>query len=260
MNIHLFGAASSPGVANFCLHQTAEAHRHEFGDNPPDFLLRDFYLDDGLKSVPTVEQAHQLTKCSQAMCASDNLRLHKFASNCKEVLEALPIRDHAKDIKDLDLQQDTMPVQRSLGTYWCIKSDTFGFRIKLKTKPTIHSEILSIISSVYDPLGAASPVILVGKQILQALCRQNINWDDPFPDDILPLWETSRTELPLLEKLTFPRCLNPMDFGDPVHVEIHSFSNASDNDIGEISHTCAQSIAVANFVLASSWKNPELLH
>ena len=29
MNVHLFGAASSPGVANFCLHQTAETHRQE---------------------------------------------------------------------------------------------------------------------------------------------------------------------------------------------------------------------------------------
>ena len=69
-----------------------------------DFLLRDFYVDDGLKSVPTVEQAHQLFKCSQAMCASDNLRLDEFISNCKEVLEALPIRDREKDFKDLDLR------------------------------------------------------------------------------------------------------------------------------------------------------------
>ena len=73
MNVHLFGAASSPGVANFCLHQTAETHRQEFGDNASDFLLRDFYVDDGLKSVSTVEQALQLIKCSQAMCASNNL-------------------------------------------------------------------------------------------------------------------------------------------------------------------------------------------
>ena len=39
MNVHLFGAASSPGVANFCLHQTAETHRKEFCDVASDFLL-----------------------------------------------------------------------------------------------------------------------------------------------------------------------------------------------------------------------------
>ena len=121
-----------------------------------------------------------------------------------------------KDLKDIDLRHDTMPVQRSLGTYWCIESDTFGFRIELRDKPVTRREILSTISSVYDPLGAASPVILVGKQILQALCRQNINWDDPVPEDILQLWEKWRTELPLLQTLTFPRCLKPPGFGQPV--------------------------------------------
>lgn len=55
MDVHLFGAASSPGVANFCLHQTAETHRQAYGNNPANFLRRDFYVDDGLKSVPTVE-------------------------------------------------------------------------------------------------------------------------------------------------------------------------------------------------------------
>ena len=75
-----------------------------------------------------------------------------------------------------------------------------------------------------------------GKQILQALCRQNVNWDDPIPTDILPLWEKWRTELPLLEKLKFPRCLKPSEFGDPVKTEIHSFSDASDNGIGQISY------------------------
>ena len=228
MNVHLFGAASSPGVANFFLHQ--------FGDEASDFLLRDFYVNDGFKSVSTVEQALQLIQCTQAMCAKDNVRLHKCASNSKDVLEALPANDRAKDLKDLDLRRDTMPVQRSLGTYWCIESDTFGFRIELRDKPATRRGILSTINSVYDPLGAVSPVILVGKQILQTLCRQNVSWDDPIPDDILPLWEKWRSELPLLEKFTFPRCLKPTDFGDPVQTELHSFSDASDNGIGQISY------------------------
>ena len=236
MNVHLFGAASSPGVANFCLHQTAETHRKEFGDIASDFLLRDFYVDDGFKSVPTAQQALQLINDSQTMCAKDNLRLHKFASNCKEVLEVLPANNRAKDLKDLDLRHDPMPVQRSLGTYWCIESDSFGFRIELRDKPVTRRGILSAISSVYDPLGAVSPVILNGKQILQALCRQNVIWDDLIPTDILPLWEKWRTELPLIEKLKFPGCLKPSEFGDPVKTEIHSFSDASDNGIGQISY------------------------
>ena len=68
------------------------------------------------------------------MCSAACLRLHKFASNSKAVLDALPAEDRAKDLKDLDLCLDVLPVQCSLGTYWCIKTDTIGFRIELKDK------------------------------------------------------------------------------------------------------------------------------
>ena len=104
--------------------------------------------------------------------------------------------------------------------------------------PPVAGFCQQLISSVYDPLGAVSPVILVSKQILQTLCRQNVSWDDPIPDDTLPLWEKWRSELPLLEKFTFPRCLKPTDFGDPVQTELHSFSDASNNGIGQISYLC----------------------
>ena len=135
MNVHLFGAVSSPAVANFSLHKTAEFGRAEFGDEAANFIRRNFYVDDGLTSVPTVQEAVTLIESSQAICASAKLRLHKFASNCKEVLEALPPEDRAKDLKDLDLRHDALPIQRSLGTYWCIESDTLAFRIELKDKP-----------------------------------------------------------------------------------------------------------------------------
>ena len=75
------------------------------------------------------------------MCANYNVRLDKFASNSKQVLAAIPIENRAKSLKDLDLQHDILPVQRSLGTFWCIESDTFGFHIQLKGKPCIRRGI-----------------------------------------------------------------------------------------------------------------------
>lgn len=103
MSVHLFGAVSSPAVANYSLHKTAETGRAEFGDKAADFLCRNFYVDDGLTSVFAISEAIELIEDSQALCASAKLRLHKFASNRKDVLEALPKDDRAK------------------GTYWCIE-------------------------------------------------------------------------------------------------------------------------------------------
>ena len=129
-------------------------------------------MDDGLTSVPAISEAIELTEDSQALCASAKLRLQKFASNRKDILEeALPKDDRVRDLKDFHLRDDALPIQRSLGTYWYIESDTLGLRIELKDKPLSRRGILSTISSVYDPLGIVSPVILPGKQIFQDLCR-----------------------------------------------------------------------------------------
>lgn len=55
------------------------------------------------------------------------------------------------------------------------------------TFPRLAHASTDASSSVYDPLGAVLPVILVGKQ--QSLCYQNVKWDDPATEDILPLCE-----------------------------------------------------------------------
>ena len=158
MNVHLFGAVSSPGCANFGLRKTAQEGEREFGEDIANFLPNDFYMDDGLRSVKTTEDAINLITKSQAMCAKAGLRLHKFASNSVEVLEAVAAEDSANEIKDLDLRHDTLPIQRSLGTYWCIESDTFQFRITLNDKPFTRRGILSTVSSVYDLLRIVCPV------------------------------------------------------------------------------------------------------
>ena len=95
----------------------------------------------------------------------------------------MPAEDRSKDL-DLDLCHDVLTVQCSLGTYLCIETDTTGFRIELKDKPLTCRRICLSVSSVYDPLGIVAPVILVGKQLLQELCHDGIEWDDPVPSNV----------------------------------------------------------------------------
>ena len=64
MNVHFFGAVSSPAVANHSLHKTAESGRAAFGDKAVDFLCRHFYVDDGLTSFPTISEAIELIEDS----------------------------------------------------------------------------------------------------------------------------------------------------------------------------------------------------
>ena len=93
MKVHLFGASISPGCANFGLRRAADDGEEGFGTDAAAFIRKDFYVDDGLKSVSTVPEAIQLIKASQAICSKACLRLHKIVSNKKEVLEAFPVDD-----------------------------------------------------------------------------------------------------------------------------------------------------------------------
>ena len=52
MTAHLFGAVSSPACASFGLRRVAYEFP-KFGKEVSDFITNDFYVDDGLKSVPT---------------------------------------------------------------------------------------------------------------------------------------------------------------------------------------------------------------
>ena len=198
-------------------------------------MRRDFYVDDGLKSVKCVDTAINLIKNCQAMCAKGGLRLHKFSSNKKEVIQAVRPEDRAKGLQELDLTRDPLPIERTLGIIWCAETDSFQFRIVIQDRPLTRRGILSTVSSVYDPLGLVAPLILLGKQILQDLCRENADWDDPISDQLRPRWERWRNELRLLEGLKIPRCYKPAELGDPKVVELHHFSDASQVGYGQCS-------------------------
>ena len=79
------------------------------------FLKDDFYVDDGLKSVKTVNNTTSLIKSSSEMCKRGGIRLHKLISNRKEAIESIPTENSAKGIKDLDLDCDVLPTERALG-------------------------------------------------------------------------------------------------------------------------------------------------
>ena len=155
------------------------------------------------------------------MYARSGIRLHTFVSNTKEVLKAIPPEDRANGLQNLDLKFNQLPIERTLGVIWCIETDCFRFGIVIQDRPLTRREVLSTVCSVYDPLGLAAPVILVGKQILQELCRGNVDWDESIPDNLRPRWERWRNELHVLEELKIPTCFKPKDFGEVKSVELH---------------------------------------
>ena len=49
-----------------------------------------------------------------------------------EVLNSVPPEDHANDKRNSSLVMNDPAIERVLGVYWCIETDTLQFLIKLK--------------------------------------------------------------------------------------------------------------------------------
>ena len=111
MAVHLFGATSSPGCANFALKKTAQDSECELGSAAADFLRSDFYVDDGLKSCASIEEANHLIKSVKEMCRRGGFNLQKFISNKKEVLKNIPVIENADDLKNINLNLDKLPME-----------------------------------------------------------------------------------------------------------------------------------------------------
>ena len=115
MCVHLFGAVSSPSCANFALKQTAEDNAKVYGNEAAEVVKHDFYVDDLLKSTPTTEAALELIPKVTKMCAAGGFRLTKFISNDRKVIGSIPREEQAKEMKNVDLNHDRLPMERALG-------------------------------------------------------------------------------------------------------------------------------------------------
>ena len=235
MTVHLFGATSSPGCATFGLRSLAEKYKLDHPE-AAEFIKHSFYVDDGIVSVQTPEQAKQLVKQARDLCSKGGIHLHKFASNNRDVLESTPITERAKDLQDLDLSIDALPTERTLGIKWRIEDDSFQFSLNLTDKPPTRRGVLSGVASVFDPLGFVAPFVLTGKSILQACCKEKLSWDDPLPDDLKRAWRSWQSDLQDLHQASIPRCVSNWDLSSARAVELHHFGDASTNGYGACSY------------------------
>ena len=99
----------------------------------------------------------------------------------------------------------------------------------------LGESFLSKVSSMYDPLGQISPIVLLGKIIFQECTKLGLDWDDPVPSNLERKWQLWRSTLRELESLHFPRCIIPSGFEFGV-AELHHFSDASAVGYGACSY------------------------
>ncbi|CAC5361143.1 unnamed protein product [Mytilus coruscus] len=231
MNVHLFGATSSPSCTAYVLKRTARDYAHLFDQEVALTVERNFYVDDCLKSVSSEQQAIKLATDLQSMMKMGGFRLTKWLSNRRNVLNAIPESERASSVVSLG-PSDMLPSDKALGVIWDVNEDKIKFKVKLSDKPLTRRGILSIVSSIFDPLGLVSSVTLRAKAIVQHLCKEKFGWDEQIPQEYHDKWKSWVKNLPCLENLSVNRCFLPRDVQHVKNVQLHLFSDGSELGYG----------------------------
>lgn len=259
MKVHVFGNSPSPAVAIYGLRRTVRKGAQRYGQDTVNFVERHFYVDDGLCSVPTDAEAIDLLRRTQASLAESNLRLHKFASNSPAVLEAFPSEDCVAAGKEVDLCGKESPIQRSLGLLWEVARDAFTFSVSNDVKLFTRRGVLSMVNSVFDPLGFLAPVVIQGRAFLRELNSEASEWDTPLPEDKLGRWEAWRNSLQELKHFHISRMYTGISLTKAEQMELCVFCDASTMAIGAVAYlkTIQEGIVDIGFVMGKSKLAPQ---
>ena len=149
--------------------------------------MKNFYVGSLLKSVESKDSAIQLMQDVREIYQRGGFNLTKITSNRKGVLKSGPKHHRKYGVENQDLN-GKLPEERELGICWDIERDAFKFQIDLKEKPMTRRKMLSIVSSIYNPLGFVVPFVLKSKRLLQLLCQDEIGWDERVDDSIINEW------------------------------------------------------------------------
>ncbi|XP_017478411.1 PREDICTED: uncharacterized protein LOC108368141 [Rhagoletis zephyria] len=154
---------------------------------------------------------------------SAQLSLTKWFCNHPSLMES------ATDIKNVCLDDNT--TTSALGISWYTSDDVFGFAYHPKNQTTSITKrsILSTTSSLFDPLGLISPVIIKAKILLQRLWVLQCDWDESVPQTIASAWEAIRQDLQQLHLIRIPRYVG---LGNAVDIQVHGFGDASTKAYG----------------------------
>ena len=132
-------------------------------------MNRNFYVNDCLKSVATVPETSRLVSQLVQLLTRGGFHLTKWISNSRKGLKEITAHERALSVANLDLED--LPIDRALGTQWDVEADTLSFHVKEKPVPDTRRGMLSLISSLYDPLRysymSCADSILVGMRLFR---------------------------------------------------------------------------------------------
>ena len=175
---HIFGAKNSPTCANYALQQVARDNAKE-SPQITKLIMRNFYMDNFVKSVPSAEPIIEIYKLLRAVLAKRGFHLTKWISNCEQTLTPIDQADKSpSSSKSFEAELISPSI---LGLQWNVDADILevcrGMQKAIPVKITQRA-VLSHVSAVFDPLGIVSPFTIRMRLLLKSIWKENgQSWD-----------------------------------------------------------------------------------
>lgn len=216
--------------SQFLLNATLEAHTRRYEQEDPNFVknvLGKFYVDDLSTGVESVSEGVDLCKKAKLRYLEANFDLRKWRTNNEQLRKYLfQFNDENK------ISIDTSKHGKILGIEWNEYNDCLIFRLNEKFKnasdilPT-KRKILSLISTIYDPIGYLQPVTIQLKILFQTMCKYKVDWDEVITE-VIPTWKNICESFNSFQDISISRGYFVYNQDDPVERFIlHGFSDSS---------------------------------
>ena len=204
---HVFGAKSSRTCANYALKRLRLDNEKEY-PIAAKAIQNNFYMDDFIKLVETPEEAIKVFNQLQTLL-SHGFELKKWISDNDAVTEAIP--------EDLKLILNTKQVEVEpntegssvLGLQRTVIDDSLQICRRMNKEveaPVTHRKILSMLSSVFDPIGLFAPFSVHMRRLLKGIWSKNgQHWDnevEPSEEEEILRW---KEQLPIVAETCIER-------------------------------------------------------
>lgn len=227
MQVLTFGASCSPSLANYVKNRNAE----RFVDKYPcavNSILSNTFVDDWLQSVDNEEEMLNLATEVRSIHKGGGFEMRNWLSNSEKVLNIL---DDSSKSNQKAFEDPEGKFERVLGMWWLPSSDEFTFFENFDADvfdENIHPtkrRILSIIMTIFDPLGLLAHFVINAKIVLQEVWRSRVSWDEPTQSaerDRCYQWISC---LPKIKQVRIPRWYPSANKSNDV--QLHTFVDAS---------------------------------
>ena len=227
----IFGSGPSP----YILGATLEKHIGQYEEKYPNTvneLLQNTYVDDVQSGGDGKEELLKFKEEATQIMNEGGFQLHKWHSNIPEIekLSTSEVEEPQENSTYAKLTVGTQPHEsKVLGVPWNKEEDTFSINFAKTLKgveegPLTKRKMLSAINSIFDLLGIAAPVVIVGKVLYSKVCLRKLRWDEEVPVDIQKPWTKWLNDMRDCPCVCFPRSVVDVSL---TGVILHGFSDAS---------------------------------